>query len=177
MAVRKLRTALSTVSAPSIVTVPDSETKFERMMREAREAVAQHAYYLSQQHGFTPGKDLEDWFRAESELFRAVPIEIAENEDELRMLAEVPGYAAEDIDIHLEPKRLVIRGKAETEHVEEKGNLSYSERAGREIFRAVHLPVQVDPEKASAVVHEGVLEVTLPKAQIAKGKHVQVQAA
>jgi HSP20 family molecular chaperone IbpA len=177
MAVKKTRTGLSTVSAPSVLSVPESETTFERMMREAQEAIAQRAYFLCQQRGFTPGNDLYDWFRAESEQFRAVPVEISEDENELNVLAEVPGCSAEDIDIQLEPTRLVIRGKTQAEEQEQIGQVSYSEREASEIFRAVHLPVEVDPEKASAGVRDGVLEITLPKAQTARAKRVQVKAA
>lgn len=167
----------STAPTPSVLVVPESETIFERMMREMHEAIAQHAYYLSQQRGFTPGNDLDDWFRAESELFRGVPVEFSEDENELKVVAEVPGYSADDINVHLEPTRLVIRGADQTEKQKYKGNLSYTERETSEIFRAVHLPVEVDPEKARAVVRDGVLEITLPKSQASKAKRVQVQAA
>ncbi|MGI9101321.1 MAG: Hsp20 family protein [Terriglobales bacterium] len=177
MAVKTSRTGLSPVSAPSVLTVPESETSFGRIVREAQQAIAQRAYFLCQQRGFVPGNDLYDWFRAESEQFRAVPVEISEDENELQVLVEVPGYSAEDINVHLEPTRLVIRGNTEAEEQKQTGHVSYSEREATEIFRAVQLPVEVDPEKASAMVRDGILEITLPKSQTAKAKRVQVKAA
>ncbi len=177
MAVKKTTTVARTAPAPSVVAMPESETTFERMVREAQQAIAQRAYLLFQQRGFTHGNDLGDWLRAESELFRAVPVEISEDEDEVIVSAEVPGYTAQDIDIRLEPTQLVIRGTIESEEQEQNRNLSYSERESSEMFRAVRLPTAVDPDNTSAVVRDGILEITLPKAQVGKAKRVQVQAA
>jgi HSP20 family protein len=175
MAVKNITTGPGTTS--SVLTVPQSETYFDRIMREMNQNIAEHAYYLAQQRGFNPGNDLDDWFRAESELFRAVPVELTHDDDELKVLAEVPGFTADDVNIHLEPTRLVIRGNKKSEQHTKKGTLSYTERESTQIFRAVHLPVEVDPEKANATVRDGLLEITLPKAQSARPKRVQVKAA
>ncbi len=177
MAVKKTTMGSKAGSAPSVLTLPKSETPLEHMVREVQQAIAQHAYFLFQQRGFTHGNDVGDWLRAESDLFRAIPVEISQDDNEVKVLAEVPGYTAEEIDIRLEPAKLVIRGKTQSEQQEDKGQLSYSERETSEIFRAVHLPVLVDPENASAVVRDGILELTLPRAQNAKAKRVEVQAA
>ncbi len=177
MAVKKITTRSNTLSTPSVLTVAESETLFDRMMRDVHDMIAEHAYYLGQQRGFGPGNDLDDWFRAESDLFRAIPVEFTEDDNELKVLAEVPGYTAEDIDVHLEPTRLVIRGKNRREEHGQKQNIAYSERQESQLFRALHLPVEVDPEKASASVRDGILELTLPKTQTARAKRVQVKAA
>ncbi len=161
----------------SVLTVPESETYFDRLMREMNQAIAEHAYYLAQRRGFMPGNDLDDWFRAESELFRTVPVELTHDDNELKVLAEIPGYNADEVNVHLEPTRLIIRGNKQSEQHKQKGNVSYTERESSQIFRAVHLPVEVDPDKANATVHDGLLEITLPKAESARPKRVQVRAA
>ncbi len=106
-----------------------------------------------------------------------MPIEISSDDDEVKVVAEVPGYTADDIDIRLEPTRLVIRGNVESEQEEQHQGLSYSERISNEIFRAVYLPTQVDSENANAVIRDGILEITLPRIEATKAKRVQVQAA
>lgn len=177
MAVKNITTGPGATSTSTVLTVPQTETYFDRVMREMHQNIAEHAYYLAQQRGFTPGNDYHDWFRAESELFRAVPVELTQDDDELKVLAEVPGFTADAVNIHLEPRRLIIRGNKKGEQHTQKGNLSYTERESTQIFRAVHLPVEVDADKANATLRDGLLEITLPKAQSARPKKVQVRAA
>ncbi len=127
--------------------------------------------------GYASGHDLENWLRAELEVVHFAPVEIADNEDELHVNAEVPGFNARDIDIYLEPRRAIIRGQTEQTRERTKGHICYSEREGNQIFRAVNLPTEVDPDKASAEVRDGVLELTLPKSGNAQATRVHVKVA
>jgi HSP20 family protein len=169
--------ALSLVHTPTVVSMSETESLFENSVRELHNAITQRAHELWQHSGFTFGHDIDDWLRAESELLRFAPVEITESEDELKVYAELPGLNARDIEIHLEPKRLIIRGKTEQTHEKTKGHVSYSEREGTQVFRALTLPTEVDSNNASAVLRDGILELTLPKADTAKGTRVQVKAA
>jgi HSP20 family protein len=124
-----------------------------------------------------PGNDFENWIRVESEVIHPVPIEIADSAGELRVNAQMPGFSQRDIDVHLEPRRVIIRGK--TEHTKERTSeeICYTEREGNQIFRSVTLPTEVDPDRASAALRDGVLELTLPKAGNARGTRVHVKTA
>lgn len=162
---------------PSLVSMAQPEGALDRTIREINDAISRRAFELCQSRGFTHGNDWEDWLRAESELFRFVPVELVEDENELRVLAEVPGFNPKDITLQLDGNKLVIRGKSEQVQERHRGNVSYSERQGSEIFRIVHLPAEVDSEKANAIVRDGVLELTLPKSEHAKSKRLQIKAA
>ena len=165
------------ITTPSIVRMPETESMFERTVREINDAIARRAFELFEHSGYSHGHDHDDWFRAEQDLLRPIPVEISEDENELTVSAEVPGYSARDIDIHLEPTQLLIRGKTERNKERSRGRITYSEWDENQIFRAINLPTEVESEKANAVLHDGVLEVTLPKAATAKATRVQVKAA
>ncbi len=173
---RRATTGLST-TVPSLMTVTEIEGMLDRSLREIHQAISRRAYELCQSRGYYHGNDLDDWFRAESELLRFVPVEVVENENEVKVLADVPGFDPKDITVQLESNRLLIRGKTEHRQERRDGHITYSERQGNEMFRVVNLPTEVDSDKANATVRDGVLELTLPKSESAKSKRLQVKAA
>ncbi len=174
---RRATTGLTTSTTPSLITMPQVEGMLDRTLREIHQAISRRAYELCQSRGFYHGNDLDDWFRAESELLRFAPVEVIEDENEVTVLAEVAGFTPKDITVHLDSNRLLIKGTTEHSQERHKGNVAYTERLGNEIFRVVNLPTEVDSDKANAVVHDGVLELTLPKSENAKSRRLQVKAA
>lgn len=88
-------------------------------------------------------------------------VELSERDDEIRVLAEVPGLTERDIDLSIEEGMLTIRGerKGETRD-EERG---YSECFYGKFERRVALPSDVEVDKANARFDNGLLTVTLPK--------------
>ena len=143
----------------------------EKLMNQVR----QRAYQLFEWRGCTDGHELEDWLNAEMELVKPVPVEIAEKDNVLHIRADLPGIKAEELEINLEPGILAIKGE-HREETEKKDEKTYgSERRAQQIFRRVALPVNVIPEKATATLKDGVLELSVPKAEPAK--KIEVKAA
>ena len=149
---------------------------FERMQK-AYDAVAKRAYELFEQRGRIPGFDSDDWMKAESELFRFVPVEITETDTDLTLHAEVPGFAEKDLDVSVEPYRVLISGKTEAKEERKKGKTVYSERRAGEIFRSICLPAEVDPDKVTAMLKNGTLEITLPKVVKKETARIPVKVA
>lgn len=168
-------TSLSKGTNPGLH-LAEFDKMFERMQK-TYEAIAKRAYKLFEDRGRTPGFDLDDWFKAESELFRFVPISITEKNDQLILQAEVPGFSEKDLDVAVEPGRVVITGKSETEEEHKEGKTVYSERRRGEIFRDICLPGTIDPEKVVATLKNGTLELTLPKVAKKEGTKIAVKAA
>jgi HSP20 family protein len=138
-------------------------------------AIAQRAFGLFQQRG-TGGHDWDDWFRAESELLRPMPIEMSESDEAYTIRAEVPGFAAKDLKVRVEPTSVSIHGKSEQKTEEKKGReIKYSEVHASELCRCIDLPTSVNSAKASAQLANGVLELILPKA--VPQKSIEVKAA
>lgn len=103
-------------------------------------------------------------------------IDMYEQDGNLVVDAELPGVKKEDVEISVEDSTLTIRGemKREEEHKEE-GSYRMERHWGR-FMRSIPLPTPVKQEQAKAKFEEGVLHITLPKAEEeAKGKKIQVE--
>ena len=146
-------------------------------MNEIYDKIAQQAFSLFESNGRTHGHDLEDWLKAEAEILNPVPLELSETDTELAIRAEVPGFSEKELEIVAEPGRLFITGKSEKKSEEKKKQTLFSEISSSEIFRSVFLPTEIDPEKISAVLNNGVLEISMHKAKLAKKVTVMAKAA
>jgi HSP20 family protein len=137
---------------------------------------AMRAFGLFQQRGHADGRDMDDWLRAEAELLRPVPVEMSESGDSYTIRAEVPGFDAKHLNIQADSNSIYIRGKNEQKKEERKdGEVKYSELSATELCRRIALPSSINPEKISARLTNGVLEITLPKAM--PPKTIEVKAA
>jgi HSP20 family protein len=158
--------------APASPIFVEAEKLFEQM-KEFSQSVARHAYEYFEARGREFGHDLEDWFRAESELMRRVPIEIKEADGQVTVRAEVPGFTANEIKVSVEPQRLVISGKSEKTTEEKKDETLLSEFRSNRFCRELRLPAEVEPDKTTAVLKDGVLELVFAKA--AENRPVEVE--
>jgi HSP20 family protein len=150
------------------------ESIFEQF-KETAQMIGKRAFELFDKRGRQFGYDLEDWLRAESELVRRVPLEITETEKNLEIRAEVPGFKAEELKVLVEPKRLTISGETENKVEKTEKNTLYSEWRAEKIFRAFDLPLEVKAADAIAKLNDGVLNLTLPKAEIIEPTEVEVK--
>jgi len=102
-------------------------------------------------------------------------LDIAEDENNITVNLEVPGCKAEDIDISVHGNALTITGeKKEKEEKKEKGYY-HMERSYGSFRRDINLSSDVDTDKINAVCSDGVLTITLPKAEQAKAVKVKVK--
>lgn len=88
--------------------------------------------------------------------------------------AELPGIAADAVQIQVEPQLLTISGERPPEG---KGN-GYHRRERRfgRFSRSVQLPVDLDPGRASASYHDGLLSIRIPKSEAARPRKVAIQS-
>ncbi len=102
-------------------------------------------------------------------------IDVAEKDDAILVRAEVPGCTPEDIDISIYGNTLTLSGQKK-ESRESNGNGFYHMESTYGFFRRdIPLPAEVDPDKIEAIVKDGILSVTLPKAEKSKAVKVQVK--
>jgi HSP20 family protein len=102
-------------------------------------------------------------------------VDIAELENEYRVKVELPGVNKSDVRITLESNILTIKGEKKQEH-ESKGHETHRvERVYGTFQRSFTLPTTVRPDKIDAVYQDGVLTITLPKAEEAKPKQIEVK--
>ena len=114
----------------------------------------------------------EDTYRA-----WAPPVDIFERQDHLVIRAEVPGVLMEDMDVRIENGVLTLHGERKQEGDIKEGDAHRMERVYGQFTRSFSLPTTVDAEKVTATYKDGVLEVTVPKAETAKPKSIEIKAA
>lgn len=158
---------------PAMLKLMEGDPLFQRI-GEIYNTLTHRAYELFEGRGREDGHDLEDWFRAESELLNPVPVEISEADGQLIVRADVPGFREKDIEVRVEPHRLIISGKREQIRDQKKKKTLYSERRSDEVCRVLDLPEGVDSDRVKATLQDGTLEITLPKAHAAKKIPVSV---
>jgi HSP20 family protein len=90
--------------------------------------------------------------------------ELREEDDRILVNLEVPGMEAGDFDIEVVEDLLVIRGEKRVEREDTGGGRYFLlERAYGAFERAIHLPAEVEQDRAEANYRRGVLSVSLPK--------------
>ena len=130
------------------------------------EALQKKAYGFFEQRGGLDGFDVEDWLRAERELFMLPPSELIEENNTLRLKAAVPGMKAENVEVTATPREIIIRGKTEAEEKREEEKMYFREMSRKEMFRRYELPADVDVDKITAKLEDGMLTVEMPKAEV-----------
>lgn len=103
-------------------------------------------------------------------------VNVAESEDAVTVTLDVPGVDRDAIDVQLTADTLTVRGERNWERKEGE-NLIHVERPFGTFQRSFTIGVPVQPDRVSASYRDGVLTVTLPKAEALKPRKVQIQAA
>ncbi len=104
----------------------------------------------------------------------APALEVHEDKDNFTIRVEVPGLKREDIAVSLQDDALVISGERKEEKIHEGTEVHRQERFYGKFQRALTLPAPVAADKVKAAYQDGVLTVTLPKAEEAKPKQIDV---
>jgi HSP20 family protein len=103
--------------------------------------------------------------------------DVFEDRDAVKIVAEVPGVRPEDVKISLENSLLTIRGEKKQEAEEKSERVHRYERTYGTFERAFSLPTSVDPEKIAASYANGILTVTIPKAERARPREIPVKVS
>jgi len=103
------------------------------------------------------------------------PINITQDNDNIYVRAEVPGIDAKDLEICAQGRRLSISGKRAIANESDRASYHRKERREGEFNRTVTLPVEFEVTKVEARHKNGILTVTLPKAEVAKPRQIQVK--
>ncbi len=102
-------------------------------------------------------------------------LDLYEDKDNFTVTAELPGLKREDIEVSLHEGALSISGERKSEEKFEDAETYRSERFFGKFHRVVTLPKAVQGDKITAQYKDGILTVTLPKAEEAKPKQITVK--
>lgn len=103
-------------------------------------------------------------------------VDVFENDDAYIIKAELPEVKREDVKIHLENNRLTISGERRLENEENRQNYHRIERTYGSFSRSFMLPADATPDQIKANFRDGVLKVTVPKAETAKPRSIEIGA-
>jgi len=157
--------------APEVSTLNPGDAFFE-LSQEFRDLISRRAYELYELRGSVDGYDREDWLQAVSEILLNVPVDVVETETGVTILAAVPGFDENELEVRVAPRSVCITGKHAEASAQSDGNGVSAERLSSQIFRTLELPSEVDPAQVKATVSDGILEVQLKK--VGLGKKVPV---
>lgn len=104
----------------------------------------------------------------------APALDLYEDKDNLVLTAEIPGMQKEDIELSLHENTITLSGERRNEKKYEGGETSREERFFGRFTRSLVLPKTVDSSKVKATYRDGILTVTLPKAEAAKPRQIEV---
>ncbi len=107
----------------------------------------------------------------------APALDVEETEDGFTLVIELPGVAAEDVDITLEENVLTISGERSFYADKEPEGFRRVERSFGRFHRAVRLPDRVAADKVEANYTDGLLTITVPKAEEAKPRRIEVRSS
>jgi HSP20 family protein len=100
-------------------------------------------------------------------------VNVWQSESEVFAEAEIPGVKGEDLDISVVGNELTVKGTRQP-MADEQAAFHRRERGVGAFARVIRLPVDVDPDKVQASLRDGVLTVTLPKAEAAKPRRISI---
>jgi HSP20 family protein len=104
------------------------------------------------------------------------PMDVYETDEKLVVSVELPGLAADDVEVQVEDATLTVNGKREFSTEVNEEHYHRIERRYGEFSRAVALPPHVDASKVDARFDDGVLTVEVPKIEKAKPTKIKVKA-
>lgn len=122
----------------------------------------------------TEDETSEEWMATDYEEGQ-LSIDVFQDNENLIVKSTIAGVKPEDIDISINNDMLTIRGKREMQDEIHDDNYLYRECYWGSFSRSIILPMEVKADKIDACLENGVLTITLPKAQSAKQISIKVK--
>lgn len=148
--------------------------------KNPRDPMLDLLYRLDRRMGrfFTEPFGLVEWTAPEMATTAWMPlVDIFEEPEFIRLVAELPGVKPENVQIAVENNVLTIRGNKEQVAEEKAEKVHRYERTYGAFERAFTLPATVAPDKIKATYEQGVLTVLVPKVEAAKPHLIKVDVA
>lgn len=102
-------------------------------------------------------------------------VDVYQDGDDIVVESAIAGVRENDIDVHIANDAVTIRGKREKKHEVKTKDYFYQECFWGQFSRTVILPAEVDPEKSTATLKNGILVVRMPCFAKAKSKKLKVK--
>lgn len=123
-------------------------------------------------------KEVDRVFNSRNPFYTGVQnpaLNIYENDSAIELVAQVPGMAIEDLDITFTDQVLKLVGKTPQQEIQTETSLRL-ERPNQTFEKAYRIPYEIDVENIEARLTNGLLFLTLPKAEKAKPQKIEIKA-
>ena len=155
MAAPKRASKAEVATAPSFVDAAEKNALWESIQRQ----ISERAYQLYEESGYAHGGDQRHWLQAESEVLRR-ELEVKESGSWLMVSGSLPGIRAEDVQIYVDERRILVRAAKERpgpgRPEGEPGSLT-------DFYLVADLVQEVAPATAAASLKEGKLSLMVKK--------------
>jgi HSP20 family protein len=121
-----------------------------------------------------PSISLRGDSRANLPEVRSIPLDIRETHDAYTVSATLPGCDKDAIDIGFAEDVLTIKARVSAPEIDDTTQWLLRERFSGQVQRSIKLPATIDADKAEASYRDGVLTLTLPKAENQKPRTIKV---
>jgi HSP20 family protein len=146
-------------------------------MNEIQDRITRRAYEIFERNRGSFGGELDNWLQAEQELLWKPSIELREKDGELLLQAALSGVDPKDVEIEVTPEDIILKAETQHQHQEQKGIVHICEFRTGMIFRSIHLPTKINPDKVKAEFSNGLLRLTAQIAQEARARKSKSEAA
>ena len=146
-------------------------------IEQIQKRITERAYDLFRNRGAALGTALNDWVAAERQTIWKPPVEVCQKDNQCVIEAALAGVEPRQLDIQVSRDTLLIKADTPHTHPETKGIVHVCEFQPGQLFRAITLPVPIDPEAVKAEYRDGLLRVTAALAAKPQAKKVDVHAA
>jgi HSP20 family protein len=103
-------------------------------------------------------------------------VDLSEDDEAFTLKVELPGFSMDDVQVEIKDNRLTLQGERKRETDVQAAQYHRVERAYGSFRRSFKLPTAIDADKAEATFTDGLLKLTLPKAEEAKPKPISITA-
>ena len=168
---------MSNVAVVKVANQAERTLPVFRAIEDLATRIRERAFALCSNRGFGDGHALEDWLIAERE-FCWPAGELKEGDKDFVLSMALPGFEASGVSVTATPRDIIVHAKYEhkKEPASKADKVCWSEFRSNDVYRRVQLDRDIDVERVSATLKNGLLLVTAPKIETAK-KIVPVAAA
>ena len=142
---------------------PKAKPIFVRIERRI-EDVRRRAFELFELRGRHPGRELEDWLRAEREILGWPPLETQESDREFAFQVPFDDFDVSQVTIVVTPTEIIVQATTEAEWMPEHA-AKRSDPGGLEVYRRIELSQPIQSERTNATFDQGTLRITAAKAK------------
>lgn len=104
-------------------------------------------------------------------------IDVYQTPEEIVIESTIAGVEVENLDVEITPELVNIRGERQRQECVPEEDYLYQECYWGRFSRSVILPQEIDPDKSSAELNNGVLKIVLPKINRAKTKKLKIKSS